>query len=156
MRIIITLIVALTTMTAFARTQTNETPNFIISPNDNAVYRLFPTQNMWTFIKLNTRNGQTWQVQWSIEAHSRFITPLSLIPRVSEEEERNGRFFLYPTQNRFNFILLDQIDGRIWQVQWSIETENRLVSPIRVSETSLEYYLLRQLYYLLRQEVNSQ
>ena len=41
------------------------------------------------------------------------------------EIERNGRFFLYPTQNMYNFILLDQIDGRTWQVQWSTEKSQR-------------------------------
>lgn len=34
-----------------------------------------------------------------------------------------GRFTLYPTQNRYNFILLDQTDGRTWQVQWSTKPE---------------------------------
>ena len=41
------------------------------------------------------------------------------------EIERNGRFFLYPTQNMYNFILLDQIDGRTWQVQWNIDKDKR-------------------------------
>ncbi len=30
----------------------------------------------------------------------------------------------------FNFILLDQIDGRVWQVQWNIKEENRGVCRI--------------------------
>lgn len=29
-------------------------------------YKLFPTQNMWTFIKLDTQTGQMWQLQYSI------------------------------------------------------------------------------------------
>lgn len=28
------------------------------------------------------------------------------------------------------FILLDQINGRTWQVQWSLEPEKRIVIPI--------------------------
>jgi hypothetical protein len=84
---------------------------------------------MYTFIKLNTRNGQMWQVQWDTKS-SRFETPLSLITRVTKEEENNGRFFLYPTTNIYNFILLDQIDGRAWQVQWSIEEKERMVIRI--------------------------
>ena len=48
----------------------------------------------------------------------------------TKEEEKNGRFFLYPTQNVWNFILLDQLDGRVWQVQWSIEEKNRMVIRI--------------------------
>lgn len=71
-----------------------------------------------------------WQVQWSTKGSDyRFETTLSDISRVDKEEEKNGRFFLYPTTNIYNFILLDQIDGRAWQVQWGKEGE-RAVLPI--------------------------
>lgn len=70
-----------------------------------------------------------WQVQWST-GDDTFQVPLSLTSLVSSEEEKNGRFFLYPTTNTYNFILLDQIDGRVWQVQWNTEAKNRLVVPI--------------------------
>ena len=128
-KIIISLIVVLTAMTAFAQTQTNT--NSTVSPDNDIVYRLFPTQNRWIFIKLNTRNGQMWQVQYYInDDNKRLETSLNLTTRVSKEEEVNGRFFLYPTQNMYNFILLDQLDGRVWQVQWSTEWNGRLVIPI--------------------------
>ncbi|MDR2914381.1 MAG: hypothetical protein LBV74_06080 [Tannerella sp.] len=123
----IILIVILTTMTAFAQTQTNT--NSTVSPDNDIVYRLFPTTNRWNFIKLNTRDGRMWQVQYSLE-DDQIEVPLSLTARVSKEEEKNGRFFLYPTQNMYNFILLDQLDGRVWQVQWSTESKNRMVIPI--------------------------
>ena len=126
-KIIILLIVVLATMTSFAQTQTNVVSS--ASPDNDIVYRLFPTQNRWTFIKLNTRNGQMWQVQYSIE-DDQLEVPLSLTTRVSRENEKNGRFFRYPTQNIYNFILLDQLDGRVWQVQWSIEAKTRMVIPI--------------------------
>lgn len=98
--------------------------------SDQAVYKLFPTENMWTFIKLNTRNGKLWQVQYHTETNKRFETVLSLISRAYYDEESNGRFTLYPTQNMYNFILLDQIDGRVWQVQWSIDYSKRFVYSI--------------------------
>ena len=82
---------------------------------------------MYTFIKLNTRNGQMWQVQWGTESKYRFETTLSDISRVNKDEEKNGRFFLYPTTNIYNFILLDQIDGRAWQVQWGKEDERLVI-----------------------------
>ena len=40
----------------------------------------------------------------------------------------NGRFKLYPTGNMYNFIMVDTIDGRTFQVQWSIKEEERIVS----------------------------
>lgn len=125
----LTFIFALTAMLIFAQ-GTSDTPIQNISTDGTAVYRLFATKNMYTFIKLDTRNGQMWQVQWSVEGSEyRFETTLSDISRVNKEEEKNGRFFLYPTTNIYNFILLDQIDGRAWQVQWGKESE-RMVIPI--------------------------
>lgn len=123
-----TSIFALTTMLTFAQS-TSQPPIQSISTDSTVVYRLFATNNIYNFIKLNTRNGQMWQVQWSLK-DNQFETTLSDISRVDKEEERNGRFFLYPTTNIYNFILLDQIDGRAWQVQWSIEEKNRMVIRI--------------------------
>jgi len=98
--------------------------------NTPSVYQIFPTQNKWNFIKLNTRNGKMWQVQYGMEKYDNFETELNLISLVTEEMEANGRFILYPTQNIWNFILLDQINGNTWQVQWSIDSQSRLVLPI--------------------------
>ena len=55
---------------------------------------------------------------------------LNSLPLVSVEKEVNGRFTLYPTENIYNFLLLDQIDGYVYQVQWSMEAKNRGVIPI--------------------------
>ena len=40
-------------------------------------FTLYPTQNMWTFILLDTINGSTWQVQWSQDADNRGVIPIS-------------------------------------------------------------------------------
>lgn len=94
-------------------------------------YRLYPTQNMWTFIKLNTRTGQMWQVQYDVQGTNRFEVYLNLEALATVGDERNDRFALHPTQNIYNFILVDQFDGRLWQVQWSQEAENRGIIPIQ-------------------------
>ena len=112
-------------------TDSTLTGNKPVHCQDIAIYRLYPTENMWTFIKLNTRNGQIWQVQYDIEGDYRFETYLNLLPLVSKEKEMNGRFTLYSTQNIYTFILLDQIDGKTWQVQWSLEPDHRLIIPIK-------------------------
>lgn len=125
---LITLIFVLFASISFAQS-TSQAPVQNISTDSAVEYRLFSTRNIYTFIKLNTRNGQMWQVQWDIKSNQ-FETPISLVNRVSKEEEKNGRFFLYPTTNIYNFILLDQIDGRVWQVQWSTEAKERMVLQI--------------------------
>jgi hypothetical protein len=85
---------------------------------------------MWTFIKLDTRNGLLWQVQYSLNPENRMVTYLNLDRLASVNEELNDRFTLYPTQNMYNFILLDQVNGKTWQVQWSTEYANRGILPI--------------------------
>ena len=174
-----------------------------ISTDSNVRYRLFATKNMYNFIKLDTRNGLMWQVQWSTKGSSyrfetvlnekKFAKSVKEITELTTEDykedsaswedkkeewykkksdttlteedflykneeelaysnkalwletpleewikrnlqyepiERSGRFFLYPTENIYNFILLDQIDGRAWQVQWNIEKSDRTVLRI--------------------------
>ncbi len=97
---------------------------------ENVRYRLFPTENIWTFLKLDTRNGKIWQVQYSISNDNRGEIVLNNNALVSSEVAENGRFTLHPTQNMFNFILLDQTDGKMWQVQWSMEDGNRGIIPM--------------------------
>lgn len=127
-RLIFLILTCLVSITTFAQSS-SDIPVQSISTDSAVVYRLFATRNMYTFIKLNTRNGQMWQVQWNLESNKRFETTLSDISRINGDEEKNGRFFLYPTINIYTFILLDQINGRTWQVQWGKEGE-RLVLPI--------------------------
>lgn len=83
--------------------------------NDNFVYRLFHTGETVdpdVFIKLNTRNGQMWQVEYTLSNdYSRVETVLNGNPLIDKEEEENGRSILYPTQNTWTFMSLDQVGG---------------------------------------------
>ena len=112
--------------------QTKTKPNVVdnVKEIQGSNFRLFPTTNIWTFIKLDTRNGLMWQVQFSLNSEDRMITSLNLDPLVSLDKEIKDRFTLYPTQNMYNFILLDQMSGKTWQVQWSIDYINRHITPI--------------------------
>lgn len=95
-------------------------------------YKLYPTDNIWTFLELETYSGRIWQVQYSTKGPDyRYRTLLNSVSLVWDDEERfAGRFELYKTQNMYNFILLDTFDGRTWQVQWSTEAENRMILSI--------------------------
>jgi hypothetical protein len=92
----------------------------------NVPYRLFNTKNIYTFLKLDTRDGQLWQVQWGDKDH-RFTEALNSTPLVSGGKA--GRFTLYPTSNIYTFILLDQETGHAWHVQWG-KAEDRFIVPI--------------------------
>jgi len=102
-----------------------EVTNLQPTQNAQACFRLFPTTNIWTFLKLDTRTGLAWQVQFDASGSDRFSNVLNsetLAPVASQ----CGRFALYPTRNIFNFLLVDQETGRVWQVQWSQKQEERL------------------------------
>ncbi len=94
------------------------------------IYKLYPTQNMYTFLELNTMTGQIWIVQWSTSGN-RMKYVLDIEERIfSWDEKIAGRFELYPTENMYNFVLLDNIKGYCWQVQWSFDQDKRLVIMI--------------------------
>lgn len=94
--------------------------------NSNSVYELYPTTNIYNFLKLNTSDGRITQVQYGINNDgARFECSLNSLPLVDASQAQNGRFKLYPTQNIYTFLLLDTINGRTWQVQWSIDEDRR-------------------------------
>lgn len=129
-KLLIPLLVILATVASLAQDLPNGSEkNF--QNDDGITYKLFPTQNIWTFIKLNTRNGLMRQVQYSMKEDNRFESYLNFLPLVNKDEERINRFTLYPTQNIYNFLLLDQLDGRVWQVQWSAVPKDRVVIQIK-------------------------
>ena len=106
--------------------QNNNDNKVYFSPDTNVTYRLFKTQNMHIFIKLNTSNGTMKLVQFSTSSTRDIMqADLSDIELATGTEAKNGRFYLYPTDNFYTFLLLDQIDGRVWQVQWSTNPEDR-------------------------------
>lgn len=122
-------------ITTPAAAQNNEHRQTVTSsiPNKDAKFLLFPTRNNFNFLKLNTRNGEVDIVQFSLDdSKTQFESRLESdeYPLVSKEEESNGRFYLYPTTNIFNFLLMDQIDGRVWQLQWHFDSDKQFISRI--------------------------
>ena len=98
--------------------------------NDSPAYELYRTDNMWTFLKLETSNGKIWQVQYSVGNGDAFQVVLNDISLVFDGMETFGRFKLHPTDNMYNFLLLDTYTGSVWQAQWSQNPDNRGVIPI--------------------------
>ena len=61
-----------------------------------------------------------------------FWKPYNLEQTIENRDvAQNGRFKLYPTDNTYNFIMVDVINGRTWQVQWNIDYDKRLCIRIR-------------------------
>lgn len=126
-RIIITLICLMLGFAACAQTPSTASKagkqTEVLVPG----YKLFPTTNMWFFLKLDTSKGLVRMVQYSMEDKNRLEIPINYIPFASGADAIPGRFNLYPTQNMWTFILLDEVDGRTWQVQWSTDGKEGIV-----------------------------
>lgn len=65
---------------------------------DNVRFKIFPTENIWNFLKLDTKSGKIWQVQYSVNEDYRGETELNDKALVSGDDAENGRFTLYPTK----------------------------------------------------------
>ena len=98
--------------------------------NDCPAYELYRTDNMWTFLKLETSTGKIWQVQYAVGDGDAFQVVLNDISLAFDGMETAGRFKLHPTDNMYNFLLLDTQTGNVWQAQWSQNPDNRDVIPI--------------------------
>jgi len=108
-----------------------KTPKKSVVAIDEPSYEMYPTKNMWNFLKLNTITVQVWVVQYGLTDENRIQIPVNSSGLLWNDEQRiKGRFKLIPTENMWNFILIDQVDGRVWQVQWSTSPSNMGVMKI--------------------------
>lgn len=88
----------------------------------DARFRLFKTKNTWNFIEVDTQTGRVWQVQFVVKDDTgRMKVPIN--SEILVKDGKPGRFTIYSTRNIYNFILLDQETGKIWQTQWSTGTD---------------------------------
>jgi len=68
------------------------------------------------------------QLKWSLDENKEFtvyINHENLLMRHTP-----SLFELYPTQNIYQFILLDKAFGRCWRVQWGLEDKKRWIRKI--------------------------
>ena len=66
-------------------------------------YKLYPTKNMWTFLKLDTQTGKVWQLQYTVNDDNAGEWIVNDRALNFDNLEISGRFELYPTENFYNF-----------------------------------------------------
>lgn len=102
--------------------------------NKDGRFCLYEASNMWTFILLDTYTGKTWQVQYSVDGEEyMMVVPINSVSFANPAKTSNwtNRFQLFATKNMWNFILLDSYNGRLWQVQYSLQgSDERMCIPI--------------------------
>lgn len=123
-RIGLLMALALAPHAALSQASSRERPN--PAPRPGSRFTMMPTQNNWVSLLLDSSNGRIWQVHFSVTdstyAGRLALNEEALAPPASAHA---GRFTLQETSNIFTFLLLDQDDGRVWQVQWSNDADKR-------------------------------
>ena len=79
-------------------------------------FKLYSTENIYTFLKLDTATGKIDQLQWSLD--SDYEGSFTINSNDLSLGYGSGTFELYPTKNMYQFILFDKVTGRQWHVQW--------------------------------------
>ena len=89
-----------------------------------------------TITKEWDKEMKEWEEEYNSEPDSiisvkskAFMKPYALKQYIDERPvAKNGRFKLYPTDNMYNFIMVDVINGNTYQVQWNTKKKKRFVS----------------------------
>lgn len=99
---------------------------------DSPRFKMCQTENNHILLKIDTRIGRVWMVQYALKNFDEAMTvSINYYGVVFENEGWNGRFELYPTKNMYNFIMLDTGTGTAYQVQWSTDAVNTFVREIK-------------------------
>ena len=93
-------------------------------------YKLYPTENIYTFLLLDTKTGRIDKVQWNLDTKKEFTVSVNRDDLSYGYGYGSGSFELYPTQNMYQFILLDKTSGRTWHVQWGMDASERWIRRI--------------------------
>lgn len=93
-------------------------------------YKLYSTENMYTFLLLDTKTGRIDKLQWNLDRDKEFTVSINSEDLSYGFGHGSGSFELYPTQNMYQFILLDKTTGRTWHVQWGMKETERWIRRI--------------------------
>lgn len=93
-------------------------------------YKMYQTENIYNLLRLDTKTGQIKQVQWSLDSEDEVSVTINGEDLSWVYGYGSGSFELYPTKNMYQFILIDQTDGRMWHVQWGMENSKRWIRRI--------------------------
>ena len=109
-------------------------------------YKVYPTENKEVSLKLDSATGEVWQVEIGVETGEEIASKIDFISNKTDSTfekvtdfsdvmknfrvAQNGRFELFPTNNIYEFLMVDTILGTTYQVQWHNQQEKRLISTI--------------------------
>ena len=86
-------------------------------------FQMFATQNMWTFILLDSYNGKLWQVQYSSQDLDNLMCiPINENELISDNEK--SVFSIQPSTSMYQYYLINDHTGDMWKFQWSTKGDD--------------------------------
>ena len=104
--------------------------NLVINTSLKERYKLYQTENIYTFLQLDTATGMIKQVHWSLKHDNEFSVTINSADVTYGDGYGPGSFELYPTKNIYQFILIDKTCGKKWHVQWGMKSNERWIRRI--------------------------
>ena len=93
-------------------------------------YKIYPTDNIYILLKLDTGTGRIKMIQWNLDKSKEFEAYLNNDDLSGGALQHTGRFELYPTKNMYQFILIDTLLGGTWHVQWGTKLSDLWIRKI--------------------------
>lgn len=95
-------------------------------------FKIYKTDNLYNLLELDTWTGKIWQIQWTLDDDTKKYEFTSVIndEDLSNPNAKGHNFELQRTDNMYQFLLLDKVEGRVWHVQWGLDDEHRWIRII--------------------------
>ena len=124
------LLISIISVNALLLINNRHLENLEINTSLKERYKLYQTENIYTFLQLDTKTGIIKQVQWSLNPDNEFTVIINSDDLTYGVDYGSGSFELYPTQNIYQFLLIDKTSGNKWHVQWGMESDERWIRKI--------------------------
>ena len=100
-------------------------------------FKLVSTESTQVFLKLDTCRGLIEMVRFGTREKDRRESSVNYYPLATGADAVPGRFELYPTDYVRTYLLLDVLNGRTWQVEWTYDGTGE-IQPI--NDLPSKYY----------------
>ena len=94
-------------------------------------FKIYKTEDMNTMLELDTKTGVVKQIHWALKSDEEKVYTINPNDLSESAELGPGVFELYATNNMYQFILINKMNGSKWHIQWGDDKEHRWIRKIK-------------------------
>jgi len=94
-------------------------------------FKIYKTEDMNTMLELDTKTGVVKQIHWALKTDEEKVYTINPNNLSESAELGPGVFELYATNNMYQFILINKMNGSKWHIQWGDDKEHRWIRKIK-------------------------